>query len=158
MRPVRAVALLRGINVGRAKRIAMADLRALMAELGFDDVRTLLNSGNIVFTDPKGKPAQASGRIERAIADQLGVSTQVLVITADELGEKHGSSLPCWPTRRTVVRSIHWPGSTGALKLWRWAGGLPISGAPRAQSTALSGKRSLVRCTVPSLRETGIRS
>ena len=43
------VALLRGINVGRAKRIAMAELRGLVAELGFTNVRTVLNSGNVVF-------------------------------------------------------------------------------------------------------------
>ena len=44
----RRVALLRGINVGRAKRISMGDLRALFAGLGYGDVKTLLNSGNIV--------------------------------------------------------------------------------------------------------------
>jgi len=44
------VALLRGINVGKAKRIAMADLRALIEGLGYTDVRTLLNSGNVVFS------------------------------------------------------------------------------------------------------------
>ena len=43
------IALLRGINVGRAKRIAMADLRTLVEELGFRNVKTLLNSGNVVF-------------------------------------------------------------------------------------------------------------
>ena len=46
----RRVALLRGINVGRAKRISMGDLRALFTGLGYGDVRTLLNSGNVVFT------------------------------------------------------------------------------------------------------------
>ena len=45
----RCIAFLRGINVGRAKRIAMADLRALIEGLGFSEVRTLLNSGNVVF-------------------------------------------------------------------------------------------------------------
>ena len=44
------VALLRGINVGTAKRVAMEDLRALMGGLGYGDVRTLLNSGNVVFS------------------------------------------------------------------------------------------------------------
>ena len=46
----RQIALLRGVNVGRAKRIAMADLRQLIGKLGYTDVRTLLNSGNIVFS------------------------------------------------------------------------------------------------------------
>jgi len=43
------VALIRGINVGKAKRVAMADLRALLVELGYGEPRTLLNSGNVVF-------------------------------------------------------------------------------------------------------------
>jgi uncharacterized protein (DUF1697 family) len=42
------VALIRGINVGKAKRLAMADLRALLGRLGYRDARTLLNSGNDV--------------------------------------------------------------------------------------------------------------
>jgi uncharacterized protein (DUF1697 family) len=48
----RQEALIRGINLGRAKRVAMADLRALVEGLGYGDVRTLLNSGNVVFTTP----------------------------------------------------------------------------------------------------------
>lgn len=56
----RAVALLRGINVGRAKRVAMAGLRALVEGLGYRDVRTPLNSGNVVFSVP-AKARGASG-------------------------------------------------------------------------------------------------
>ena len=81
----RQVALIRGINVGRAKRVAMADLRALVADLGYGDVRTLLNSGNIVFSTPRAAPGDAAGRIERALATRLGVSARVMVLTADEL-------------------------------------------------------------------------
>ncbi|WP_163616408.1 DUF1697 domain-containing protein, partial [Klebsiella pneumoniae] len=46
---MRCIALWRGINVGRAKRLAMADLSTLLTELGATQVRTLLNSGNAVF-------------------------------------------------------------------------------------------------------------
>ena len=46
----RYVALFRGINVGKAKRVAMGDLRALLDKLGYTDIATLLNSGNAVFT------------------------------------------------------------------------------------------------------------
>jgi uncharacterized protein (DUF1697 family) len=46
----RQVALLRGINVGSSKRIAMADLRAMMAALGYRDAETLLQSGNVVYS------------------------------------------------------------------------------------------------------------
>jgi uncharacterized protein (DUF1697 family) len=77
------VALLRGINVGTAKRIAMEDLRAVMTGLGFASVRTLLNSGNVVFTAPRG--ADPSKRIEKAIEKKLGVTSRVTVLTAAEL-------------------------------------------------------------------------
>lgn len=79
------VALIRGINVGRAKRVAMADLRALVAELGYRDVRTLLNSGNVVFTS-RTAPDRAAARIEQALAARLRVSARVIVLTAAELG------------------------------------------------------------------------
>jgi len=81
----RQVALIRGINVGRAKRVAMADLCALVESLGYGEVRTLLNSGNVVFTSPCAAPGNAAARIERALATELGVSARVTVLTATEL-------------------------------------------------------------------------
>ena len=78
------VALLRGINVGTAKRVAMADLRDLMTGLGYSDVRTLLNSGNVVFTSSRraGDPGR---RIEKEIEKRLGLTSRVTVLTAAEL-------------------------------------------------------------------------
>ena len=58
------IALIRGINVGRNKRIAMADLRAMLASLGYRDVRTLLQSGNAVFTAPGSTAAVATAAAE----------------------------------------------------------------------------------------------
>ena len=81
----RQVALIRGINVGRAKRVAMADLRVLVEGLGYRDVRTLLNSGNIVFTTPRTAPGDAAARIEKGMATKLGVTARVTVLTAAEL-------------------------------------------------------------------------
>lgn len=81
----RQVALLRGVNVGRAKRVAMADLRSLVEDLGFRDVRTVLNSGNIVYTSPRTTPQAAGARIEHALADRLGVSSKVTVLDSQEL-------------------------------------------------------------------------
>jgi uncharacterized protein (DUF1697 family) len=79
------VALIRGINVGRAKRIAMADLRALVEGLGYRDVRTLLNSGNIVFTTSNAGSGTAAARIEKALDAALGIRARVIVLTAREL-------------------------------------------------------------------------
>ncbi|HVT16068.1 MAG TPA: DUF1697 domain-containing protein [Thermoanaerobaculia bacterium] len=83
----RQVALIRGINVGRAKRVAMADLRGLFEGLGYRDVRTLLNSGNVIFTVPATDRAEAATRIEEAIATRLGVSARVMVLTEAELAD-----------------------------------------------------------------------
>ena len=81
----RYVALIRGINVGRAKRVAMADLRALVEGLGYGEVRTLLNSGNVVFRVPAARRGDIGGRIERAITARLGISAGVIVLSAADL-------------------------------------------------------------------------
>ncbi len=79
------VALIRGINVGHAKRVSMADLRALVEALGYGDVRTLLNSGNVLFSAPGAAPADAAARIEGVLAAQLGIPARVTVLSAAEL-------------------------------------------------------------------------
>lgn len=79
------VALLRGVNnAGRSTRVAMSDLRRLFEGLGFRDVRTLLNSGNVVFT-VGSKSGDVLGRIEKALAARLGRTSPVIVLTGDEV-------------------------------------------------------------------------
>lgn len=78
---MRYVALWRGINVGKAKRLAMADLKTLLAELGATNVATLLNSGNAVFDTRKKLSAD---KIRAAVRDQLGVDAAVILKTAAE--------------------------------------------------------------------------
>jgi uncharacterized protein (DUF1697 family) len=79
------IALLRGINVGRAKRVPMSDLCKLVADLGFADVRSVLNSGNVVFSGPRKKPAEVAAAIEEALVLRLGVASRVIVLDGDEL-------------------------------------------------------------------------
>ena len=79
------VALLRGINVGKAKRVAMADLKKVAESLGHEDVRTLLNSGNLVFRARSGTPAKIGAALEKAIETKLGVKSRVTALSADEL-------------------------------------------------------------------------
>ena len=83
----RQAALLRGVNVGSAKRVAMADLRSLVADLGYGDVATLLNSGNVVYDARGAAPAAAAARIQAALAERLGVSSRVVALSAAELAE-----------------------------------------------------------------------
>jgi uncharacterized protein (DUF1697 family) len=82
----RQVALLRGINIRSVRRVSMPELRELLTELGYDDVRTLLQSGNIVLGSDKA-PDKLARALERQIADRLGVETDVIVRTRDELAE-----------------------------------------------------------------------
>jgi uncharacterized protein (DUF1697 family) len=82
----RQVALLRGINLGARNRVAMGDLRELLTGLGYGDVRTLLQSGNVVLSSRVG-----GERLERAlreqIADGLGVDAPVITRTRDEIAD-----------------------------------------------------------------------
>lgn len=80
------VAFLRGINVGRAKRIAMADLRVLVEGLGYTGVRSVLNSGNVVFRAAGATAREAAQAIEEALVLKLGVAARVFVLDREELG------------------------------------------------------------------------
>jgi uncharacterized protein (DUF1697 family) len=80
----RFVALLRGINVGGRAMIAMADLRALLESLGFTSVRTLLQSGNLVFEAKVGTPIQMEKLLETATEKRFGHPVDFLVRRADE--------------------------------------------------------------------------
>jgi len=81
------VALLRGINLGAKRRVAMADLRSLLEGLGYDDVRTHLQSGNAVFRTGTRSAAAVRRAVEDGIADELGMSADVVVRTAAQLAK-----------------------------------------------------------------------
>ncbi len=83
--PATWVALLRGVNVGKAKRVPMADWRALLTGLGCTDVATLLNSGNAVFRAPAGDAAALAKRIEGAMAGHFGFEVPVVVLSTPVL-------------------------------------------------------------------------
>jgi uncharacterized protein (DUF1697 family) len=80
----RHIALLRGINLGPHKRVSMPELRELLTGLGYTDVRTLLQSGNVVLTS-RVAPATLERDLTKAIVDSLGVESRVMVRTRDEL-------------------------------------------------------------------------
>lgn len=81
----RYAALLRGINVGGHNKIAMADLRALLAATGYTDVATYLQSGNAVFTARNAPPDEIAAEVEAAVTRGLGLGVAVLVRTSEEL-------------------------------------------------------------------------
>jgi uncharacterized protein (DUF1697 family) len=83
---MRQIVLLRGVNLGPSRRLAMGDLRTLLTSLGYDDARTLLQSGNVVLTTGK-KPATLKAELEQHIAAGFGLETEVFVRTRDELAD-----------------------------------------------------------------------
>jgi len=78
------VVLLRGINLGSKRRVAMADLRELLEGLGYDDVRTHLQSGNVVLR-ATGSAAALKKQIEAALATHCGFDVDVVVRTRAQL-------------------------------------------------------------------------
>jgi uncharacterized protein (DUF1697 family) len=83
-RMTRHAALLRGVNVGRAKRVPMAEFRGLLESLGYGEVRTLHNSGNAVFSVRVGSARQHAERIRAGLVEHLGVDVPVIVKSARE--------------------------------------------------------------------------
>jgi uncharacterized protein (DUF1697 family) len=81
------IALLRGVNIGKAKRVPMERFRGLLADLGYTDVTTLLNSGNAVFRSRTRSTAACARAIERAIASELAVEVPVIVKSAADLSQ-----------------------------------------------------------------------
>ncbi len=75
----RYVALLRGVNVGGAKRVPMAEWRALLEAMGCTGVRTLLNSGNAAFWHPLRTTKMLEAMIHGSLARSLGVEVPVIV-------------------------------------------------------------------------------
>lgn len=121
------VALLRGINVGKAKRIPMEVLRALLAELGYSPVATLLNSGNAVFHAAKGASADHAAAISDALARQLQLDVPVIVHSSREFA--------------AVVAENPWPSAPDPSRLL-------VAFVQDAQ--ALSGLRAIERLLAPS--------
>lgn len=79
------IALLRGVNVGKGRRVPMADFRAVLENLGYTGVSTLLNSGNAVFVASASTPAAHARAISDALLHALGVAVPVVVLSASEL-------------------------------------------------------------------------
>lgn len=82
-----SVALLRGINVGGNNKVEMGRLRAVFEQLGSEDVRTYINTGNVIFTTGTNTHSDLVSRLERAIAAEFGLDLKVLVRGIDSMRE-----------------------------------------------------------------------
>lgn len=83
---IRLIALLRGINVGGKRKILMADLKVLFTDLGFKNIETYIQSGNVLFDcDMSISAAEISTKIENAIATKFGFEVPIVISSIDEI-------------------------------------------------------------------------
>jgi uncharacterized protein (DUF1697 family) len=82
---VRYVALLKGVNVGAARRIQMASLRDAFADQGFHDVRTYIQSGNVIFSAAEQDRALLAAAIEKALSESFAANIPVMIRTAADM-------------------------------------------------------------------------
>jgi uncharacterized protein (DUF1697 family) len=127
------VALLRGINVGGRNKVAMADLRAVVTSLGYGDVATYIQSGNVVFTAGGTDSAVLAAAIEEAIGQALDIRPRVVVVSREELAQ--------------VIRNNPYPAETNPKSVHVvFLGGDPAAGmvdvlAGAQRQAALKGSR-----------------
>src|SRR5215813_13176915 len=79
--------LLRGVNLGGNRKLAMADLRRVLESLGYTAVSTHLNSGNAIITTGDTDPERVAATVHEALATELSLRSAVLVRTGKELAE-----------------------------------------------------------------------
>ena len=81
----RHAAFLRGVNLGRHRRVTSDQLRSCFEAIGFDDVATFRSSGNVAFDAGRASRANLTARIEQGLADALGFDVVVFLRTAAEV-------------------------------------------------------------------------
>jgi len=81
------IVLLRGINVGGKNIIKMEHLRQIFVDMGFSDVKTFIQSGNVVFRTSENDKLKLTDKIEKQLRQNFSVEIKTLVLTADDLEE-----------------------------------------------------------------------
>lgn len=99
------IALFRGINVGGKQMLPMKDLRALLEGEGCTDVKTYIQSGNVVFRSPLSDASRVATRLSTAVANSRGFEPHVLILTRKEL-ERAVAANP-FPDACAQPKSLH---------------------------------------------------
>jgi len=93
---MRYLALLRGVNVGGANKVKMAELRRAFESAGMVDVRTYINSGNVVFSTDIEDTGRLEDLLTRAVGDATGVNTSLLLRDAEQMAAVVSAIPPGW--------------------------------------------------------------
>jgi uncharacterized protein (DUF1697 family) len=135
MAPQTHVALLRGINVGKNNRMAMADLRTAMEELGYDEVSTYIQSGNVLFSTPQTDTTAIAEAIRAKIHSVFCMSIDVVVLSREELAQAVSDNP--FPPEHKLVHVIFLGAEADAALRERIAGLEAAKGAGRDKITAI---------------------
>ena len=120
----RQIVLLRGINLGSKRRVAMPKLREVLEDAGYDDVQTYVQSGNVVLSTSKSAK-QTSRAVEKLIKQQFRIDVPVVARTKGELASVvKGNPLEASRRTRSVIRSRssrlpRTPSSSASSTSWR---------------------------------------
>ena len=98
------IALLRGINVGGHRKVRMADLRIYLAGMGYEEVHTYIQSGNVLFKSDKS-PQVLEGEIEGLLESKFGFGAATLVLTRSEWEAIHADN-PFLPDREDEITRL----------------------------------------------------
>lgn len=101
------ICLLRGVNVGGNNKLPMKALASELEALGFSDVRTYIQSGNVVFRGPSQKPENLAAVIRGAILGKFGFEPSVLVIEAGEIAKSAAANPFAESTGESEGRTVH---------------------------------------------------
>jgi uncharacterized protein (DUF1697 family) len=115
------VAFLRGINVGGQAIVAMAAVREALVELGLSEVRTYINSGNVIFSTRAADIQRLGARIEKALEERTGMPIKVLVMDHQSLKKLVDAIPPHWvddKTMRTYVLLLWTELDDGKILEW----------------------------------------
>jgi uncharacterized protein (DUF1697 family) len=99
------VAFLRGVNVGGKNLMAMAALKACLEKAGLANVRTVIQSGNVIFESGEKSAATLTKRIESAVA-KLGIESRIVVLSLAELKTVVADAPAAWKRRTDLRRNI----------------------------------------------------
>lgn len=99
----RYIALLRGVNISGKNKVPMAELKKCFEALGFMEVKTWLNSGNVIFSCDEADAAALTDKIERMIQCEFGLNIPVFVISQEELADILRQAPDWWGTENKEI-------------------------------------------------------
>jgi len=100
-----SIAFLRGINVGGRNTLRMSELATMLAGIGLIDVKTYVQSGNVVFRNSEASSTTLETRIENAIRAGAGIDAKVVVLSVDEL--ESGIATNSFPHAESAPSTLH---------------------------------------------------